>query len=88
VLHVSALREHIGQPATIERLAQAPLIVYDAESANDDPIRRQLADRARAHGLRLQPKVEVELKDIAAIGRELGPRAHAAKIERLCLLRI
>jgi DNA-binding transcriptional LysR family regulator len=65
VLYVSASRERTRQPATIERLAQAPLIFYDAESANDDPIRRQLADRAQAHGLRLQPKVEVELKDIA-----------------------
>jgi DNA-binding transcriptional LysR family regulator len=65
VLYVSASRERTRQPATIERLAQAPLIFYDAEAANDDPIRRQLADRAQAHGLRLQPKVEVELKDIA-----------------------
>ena len=38
---------------------------YDAESADDDPIRRQLAERAQALGLRLQPKVEVEMKDIA-----------------------
>jgi len=65
VVYVSASRERTREPATIERLAQAPLIFYDAESANDDPIRRQLADRAQAHGLRLQPKVEVELKDIA-----------------------
>jgi DNA-binding transcriptional LysR family regulator len=65
VLYVSASRERTHQPATIERLAQAPLVFYDAESADDDPIRRQLAERAQARGLRLQPKVEVELKDIA-----------------------
>jgi DNA-binding transcriptional LysR family regulator len=65
VLYVSASRERTRRPATIERLARAPLIFYDAESANDDPIRRQLADRAQERGLRLQPKVEVELKDIA-----------------------
>ena len=41
------------------------MIFYDAESADSDPIRRQLAERAQALGLRLQPKVEVELKDIA-----------------------
>ena len=65
VLYVSASRERTRQPATIERLAATPLVFYDAESADDDPIRRQLAERAQALGVRLQPKVEVELKDIA-----------------------
>ena len=65
VLYVSADPERTRRPATIERLAATPLIFYDAESADDDPIRRQLAERAQALGVRLQPKVEVELKDIA-----------------------
>jgi DNA-binding transcriptional LysR family regulator len=65
VLYVSADPGRTRQPATIERLAATPLIFYDAESADDDPIRRQLADRAQALGVRLGPKVEVELKDIA-----------------------
>jgi DNA-binding transcriptional LysR family regulator len=65
VVYVSADPERTRQPATIERLAQTPLVFYDVESAENDPIRRQLAERAQAEGLRLQPKVEVELKDIA-----------------------
>lgn len=65
VLYVSADPERTRQPATIERLAATPLVFYDAESADEDPIRRQLAERAQALGLRLQPKVEVELKDLA-----------------------
>jgi DNA-binding transcriptional LysR family regulator len=65
VVYVSASPERTRQPATIERLAVTPLIFYDAESADRDPIRRQLAERAQALGVRLQPKVEVELKDIA-----------------------
>jgi DNA-binding transcriptional LysR family regulator len=65
VLYVSADPERTRQPATIERLAATPLVFYDAESADDDPIRRQLAERAQARGLRLHAKVEVELKDIA-----------------------
>jgi DNA-binding transcriptional LysR family regulator len=65
VLYVSADRERTREPVTIERLAATPLVFYDAESADEDPIRRQLAERAQALGLRLQPKVEVELKDIA-----------------------
>ena len=65
VLYVSASAERTRRPATIERLAATPLVFYDAESADDDPIRRQLAERAQALGVRLRPKVEVELKDIA-----------------------
>ena len=65
ILYVSADPERTRTPATIERLAATPLVFYDAESADADPIRRQLTERAQALGLRLQPKVEVELKDIA-----------------------
>jgi DNA-binding transcriptional LysR family regulator len=65
VLYVSADPGRTRGPATIERLAATPLVFYDAESAEDDPIRRQLAERAQALGTRLRPKVEVELKDIA-----------------------
>jgi DNA-binding transcriptional LysR family regulator len=65
VLYVSADAARTRRPATIDRLAATPLVFYDAESADKDPIRRQLAERAQALGLRLQPRVEVELKDIA-----------------------
>jgi DNA-binding transcriptional LysR family regulator len=65
VLYVSADPERTRRPVTIERLVATPLVFYDAESADRDPIRRQLAERAQALGVGLQPKVEVELKDIA-----------------------
>jgi DNA-binding transcriptional LysR family regulator len=65
VLYVSVSPERTRLPATIEQLAATPLVFYDAESADKDPIRRQLAERAQALGFRRQPKVEVELKDIA-----------------------
>jgi DNA-binding transcriptional LysR family regulator len=65
VLYISASPERTRQPATIEQLATTPLVFYDAESGDNDPIRRQLAERAQALGVHLQPKVEVELKDIA-----------------------
>jgi hypothetical protein len=65
VLYVSAGPERTRQPATIERLAATLLVFYNAESADDDPIRRQLAERAQVLGVRLQPKLEVELKDMA-----------------------
>jgi DNA-binding transcriptional LysR family regulator len=60
VLYVSADPERTRLPATIERLATVPLVFYDAESADADPIRRQLAERAQADGVRLRPRVEVD----------------------------
>jgi DNA-binding transcriptional LysR family regulator len=65
VLYVSASPDRTREPVTIERLAGTPLVFYDAESADEDPIRRQLAERAQVLGIRLRPRVEVELKDIA-----------------------
>ena len=65
VLYVSADVARTRRPATIEQLASTPLIFYDAESADNDPIRRQVAERAQALGVRLRPHVEVELIDFA-----------------------
>jgi DNA-binding transcriptional LysR family regulator len=74
VLYVSADPERTRRPATIERLAAAPLIFYDAESADDDPIRRLLAERAQAQGIRLRPRVEVEMAELALtlVARGIG----------------
>ena len=65
VLYVSAEPDRTRNPVTMEALASAQLVFYDAESADNDPIRRQLADRAQADGLRLRPRVEVEYMDLA-----------------------
>jgi DNA-binding transcriptional LysR family regulator len=45
---------------TIERLAGAPLILYDARWGADDPMRRQLRERAQQAGVTLEPEIEVE----------------------------
>lgn len=50
---------------TIADLVSAPLVFYDAQSADRDPIRRQLAERAQADGHQLRPRVEVESMDLA-----------------------
>ena len=80
VLYVTAYPDRTRRPATIERLAATPLVFYDAESADHDPIRRQLAERAQALGDRLQPNVEVELNDIAL---RLVAAASATRISRV-----
>lgn len=65
VLYVSADPARTARPATIERLASVPLVFYDADAADSDPIRRQLAERAQADALDLRPRVEVEHLDLA-----------------------
>ena len=74
VLYVTASPQRARRPATVEQLAATPLVFYDAEAADEDPIRRQLAERAQAHGLRLRPRVEVELIDLALrlVARGIG----------------
>lgn len=57
----------VAQPMTIERLANARVILYDAHFGWHDPTRRQLAERARAAGVQLSPIIEVESLE-AALG--------------------
>jgi DNA-binding transcriptional LysR family regulator len=60
VLYVSADPERLREPMTVERLASAPLILYDARWGADDPMRRQLRERAQGAGVTLEPLIEVE----------------------------
>jgi DNA-binding transcriptional LysR family regulator len=72
--YVSASPQRVVEPKTIEDLAAAPLILYDARWGPVDPMRRQLAERAQRAGVRLEPQIEVEYLtaalDLAA--RRLG----------------
>lgn len=78
---VSRTQERVSRPVTIERLAEAPLILFDAHYGSDDPTRRQLVERAQRAGVALQPVIEVENMEaaIALAARGLGdtivPRA-------------
>ena len=60
LLYVSADAERLRGPMTIERLAGAPLILYDARWGADDPMRRQLREQAQRAGVKLEPTIEVE----------------------------
>jgi DNA-binding transcriptional LysR family regulator len=60
LLYVSADAERVLRPITIERLADAPLILYDARWGVDDPTRRQLRERAQQAGVHVEPEIEVE----------------------------
>src|SRR5215210_6516241 len=83
LLYLSADPERVREPMTIERLAEAPLILYDARFGWNDPTRRQLADRAQRAGVTLEPEIEVEYVeaalDLAArgLGDTIGTRRIA-----------
>ena len=68
---------------TIERLAEAPLILYDARFGTDDPTRRQLAERAQRAGVTIEPQIEVEYVEAAldlalrGLGDTIGTRRVA-----------
>src|SRR3954464_11688224 len=83
LLYLSADPERVSEPMTIERLADAPLILYDARFGSDDPTRRQLAERAQRAGVTIEPQIEVEYVeaalDLAArgLGDTIGTRRIA-----------
>jgi len=53
------------EPVSVEDIAAAQLILYDAHAGWRDPTRRQLAERALLSGLTLTPLIEVEQVDTA-----------------------
>ena len=64
---VSREADHVEEPVTIERLAQPPLILSDAQYGADDLMRRQLLDRAQRANITVRPVIEVEHIE-AAVG--------------------
>ena len=91
-LYISADPARLAEPMTIERLAEAPLILYDARWGADDPTRRQLRERAQRAGVKLEPQIEVEyvtaalelcargLGDTISPGTMLHTRGYARKL--------
>jgi DNA-binding transcriptional LysR family regulator len=79
--YISADPDHVREPMTIERLADAPLILYDARWGADDPTRRLLRERAQEAGVQLEPDIEVEYVTAAlelaarGLGDTLAPRS-------------
>lgn len=74
ILFATAVPERLPRKMTVKRLAEVPLIVYDAHYGWEDPTRRQLYERAQRAGVSLEPVVEIE--DVTAAvqlaGRGVG----------------
>lgn len=60
VLYASTTRPRDSGPVTMQELAEAKLVLYDAFAGWSDPTRRQLLERARVQGLSIDPAIEVE----------------------------
>lgn len=65
VFYVSIDADRVCRPVTIADLCGRPFILYEASAGSADPTRSQLAARAQAAGLRLQPRLEVEAAETA-----------------------
>ena len=60
ILFTTSVAARLPRRMTIKRLAEVPLIVYDARYGWEDPTRRQLYERAQRAGVSLDPVVEIE----------------------------
>ncbi len=84
VLVVSSDPARTRGAMTLVRLAEAPLVLYDASHGFDDPTRRQLAARAQEAGVVLAPQFEVEHVETAlqlvamGLGDTIASRAVVA----------
>ena len=66
-----------GAPKTIEQLADTALVLPEARWGDDDPTRRQLAERAQRAGVSLEPRIEVQH---ATAALELAARGIAGTL--------
>jgi hypothetical protein len=72
---------------TIERLAMAVLVLPEARWGDEDPTRRQLAERAQRAGVTLRPRIEVQHANAAlelaarGIGDTIVTRAPAQRAQ-------
>lgn len=65
LVYASADPAMLTAPKTILDVAAAPLVMFDASYAAEDPTRRQLAALAQAAGVALEPQIDVEDVEMA-----------------------
>jgi LysR family transcriptional regulator, cyn operon transcriptional activator len=72
-----------GREMTIERLADTALVLPEARWGDEDPTRRQLAERAQRAGVTVRPRIEVQHANAAL---ELAARGVAGTLITRALL--
>ena len=84
VLYVSADPGRLRRAMTMERLADAPLILSEASWGSEDPTRRQLRELAQRAGVTIEPQIDVEDAEVAL---ELAARGLGDTISPAGMLR-
>lgn len=80
VVYLSKDARHTAEPMTIERLAEAALVLSESRWSSSDPVRRQLRERAQQAGVRVDAHIEVEFQ---AAALELAARGVADTVVSL-----
>jgi LysR family transcriptional regulator, cyn operon transcriptional activator len=83
VVYASADPGRLDGAMTIERLAEAALVLPEARWGDEDPTRRQLAERAQRAGVTIRPRIEVQHANAAL---ELAARGIADTLVTRALL--
>lgn len=65
VMFTSTSSDLTSSPVSMDSFAATRIVLYEAQYAEHDPTRRQLAERAQAEGLQLEPRFELEHIDAA-----------------------
>src|SRR5918995_4020920 len=74
VVYASRERDRLDGPMTIDQLAESVLVLPEARWGDEDPTRRQLAERAQRAGVTIRPRIEVQHANAAL---ELAARGVA-----------
>ena len=83
VVYASSDPGRLAGAMTIERLAEAVLVLPEARWGDEDPTRRQLAERAQRAGVTIRPRIEVQHANAAL---ELAARGVADTLITRALL--
>jgi LysR family cyn operon transcriptional activator len=83
VVYASTNPDRLDQAMTIERLAEAVLVLPEARWGDEDPTRRQLAARAQRAGVTIRARIEVQHANAAL---ELAARGVADTLITRALL--
>jgi LysR family cyn operon transcriptional activator len=83
VVYATTKPETLIGPMTIEQLAQRVLVLPEARWGDEDPTRRQLAERAQRAGATIRPRIEVQHANAAL---ELAARGIADTLITRALL--
>ena len=83
VVYASATRDGLSGPMAIKQLAQAELVLPEARWGDEDPTRRQLAERAQRAGVTISPRIEVQHANAAL---ELAARGLGGTLVTRALL--